>query len=96
MELPSRFSNQRFATSDSTVSAATTLGLILWVSSTVWYKKQFFKRDHRDYLNLVLFSFGSLFSSVASARFLLESPYAAAARRNNWNELKHQRQLRHE
>jgi len=60
------------------------------VTSTFWYKKQFLKRD-KDYLNLVVFSFGSLFSSMAVSRFLLESPYAAAARRNNWNELKHQR-----
>jgi hypothetical protein len=90
MDLPQRFSNNRFASSDNSVTTATTLGLILWVSSTFWYKKQFLKRD-KDYLNLVVFSFGSLFSSMAVSRFLLESPYAAAARRNNWNELKHQR-----
>jgi hypothetical protein len=90
MDLPQRFSNHRFASSDNSVTTATTLGLILWVTSTFWYKKQFLKRD-KDYLNLVVFSFGSLFSSMAVSRFLLESPYAAAARRNNWNELKHQR-----
>jgi len=90
MDLPQRFSNHRFAASDNSVTTATTLGLILWVTSTFWYKKQFLKRD-KDYLNLVVFSFGSLFSSMAVSRFLIESPYAAAARRNNWNELKHQR-----
>ncbi len=90
MDLPQRFSNHRFASSDNSVTTATTLGLILWVTSTFWYKKQFLKRD-KDYLNLVVFSFGSLFSSMAVSRFFLESPYAAAARRNNWNELKHQR-----
>ena len=90
MDLPQRFSNHRFAASDNSVTTATTLGLILWVTSSFWYKKQFLKRD-KDYLNLVVFSFGSLFSSMAVSRFLLESPYAAAARRNNWNELKHQR-----
>lgn len=95
MDLPQRISNNRFASSDNSVTTATTLGLILWVTSTFWYKKQFLKRD-KDYFNLVMFSFGSLFSSMAISRFLLESPYAAAARRNNWNELKHQRQLRHD
>ena len=90
MDIPQRFSNNRFAPSDNSVTTATTLGLILWVSSTFWYKKQFLKRD-KDYLNLVVFSFGSLFSSMAVSRFLLESPYSAAARRNNWNEIKHQR-----
>lgn len=90
MDLPQRFSNHRLAPSDNSVTTATTLGLILWVTSTFWYKKQFLKRD-KDYLNLVVFSFGSLFSSMAVSRFLVESPYAAAARRNNWNEIKHQR-----
>ena len=94
MELPQRFANHRIAVSDNSVSTATTLGLVLWLASSYWYRKQFTKKE-RDYFNLVMFSFGSLFSSMAISRFLIESPYAAAARRNNWNELKHQRSMRH-
>ena len=94
MELPQRFANNRIAPSDQSVTTATKLGLVLWVVSTFWYKKQFLRKE-KDYFNLVLFGVSSLFSSMAIARFFIESPYAAAARRNNWNELKHQRNLRH-
>jgi hypothetical protein len=90
MELPQRFSNDRIAPSDESVSTATKVGLILFFSTTFWYKKQFLRKE-KDYFNLALFGFGSLLSSMAIARFLFESPYAAAARRNNWNELNHQR-----
>jgi hypothetical protein len=94
MELPQRFGNNRIAPSDESVTTATKLGLVLFVASTYWYKKQFLRKE-KDYFNLTLFGFGSLLSSMAIARFFFESPYAAAARRNNWNELKHQRQIRH-
>ena len=94
MELPQRFANNRIAQSDQSVTTATKLGLVLFVVSTFWYKKQYLKKE-KDYFNLALFGFASLFSSMAIARFFVESPYAAAARRNNWNELKHKRSLRH-
>ena len=95
MELPQRFANNRIAPSDQSVATATKLGLVLWVASTFWYRKQFLRKEKFDYFNLVLFGTASLFSSMAIARFFFESNYAAAARRNNWNELKHQRDLRH-
>jgi hypothetical protein len=94
MDLPQRFKNHRFSPSDNSVDTALTLGLVLWVASTFWYKKNYLRRE-RDYFNLTMFGLGSLFSSMATARFLVESPYAAAARRNNWNEIKHQKQIRH-
>ena len=94
MELPQRNISSRFAPSDNSVSTATTLGLILWISSTYWFKKSVTVKD-KNLFNLFVFGTGSLFSSMAVARFLVESPYAAAARRNNQNELRHQRQIGH-
>lgn len=92
MDLPRRHLGNRFAEVDNSVSSATKLGLILWLASTYWYKKQF-RVANNHLFNLAMFSTGSLFSSMAIARFLFESPHAAAARRNNYEELKHQRQM---
>jgi hypothetical protein len=94
MDIPQRHLSHRFAPSDNSVSTATTLGLILWVSSTYWFKKTPLVKD-KNLFNIIVFSTGSLFSSVAIARFLVETPYAAAARRNNENELRHQKRLGH-
>jgi len=97
MELPQRIpsNSDRFVNQhDSTVSTATTLGLILFVTSTYWYKKQFYAVE-KNLFNLALFGTGSLFSSMAISRFFVESPYAAAARRNNIYELRHQRKIGH-
>ena len=94
MDLPQRNTtgSARFATNASSVSTATTVGILLWVSSTIWYKKQFYSKD-RNLFNWVMFSAASVFSSSALARFFFEPPYAAAARRNNLNEIRHQRLL---
>ena len=95
MELPQRqLSTSRIASSDSSVSTATTLGLILFISSTYWFKKQHYAHD-KNLFNYAMFGLGSLFSSMAASRFLIESPYAAAARRNNIQEVRHQRALGH-
>ncbi len=91
MDLPRRTvrDSNRFAFgNDGSVYTATTLGLVLWVASTYWFKKSYFAKD-KNLFNWGLFTVGSLFSSVAIARFLVESPVAAAARRNNFNEYKH-------
>lgn len=97
MELPQRIpaGSHRFVNEhDSTVSTATTLGLILFISSTYWFKKQYYAVD-KNLFNLALFGTASLFSSMAISRFFVESPYAAAARRNNIYELRHQRKIGH-
>ena len=57
-------------------------GLALWIVSTYWFKKQRFAVD-KNMFNWALFSFGSLFSSTAYAKFFLESPLTAAAKLNN-------------
>ena len=67
-------------------------GLILWIASTYWYKKQRFAHD-KNLSNLLMFSFGSFFSSTAISRFFFESPHTAAIRRNNLHELRHQKKL---
>jgi hypothetical protein len=94
MDLPLRNTtgSPRFSPSDSQISTATTVGILLWLSSSLWYKKQIYARD-KNLFNWALFSTFSIFSSSALGRFFFESPYAAAARRNNFNELRHQRLL---
>lgn len=96
MEFPQRNATgtSRFAGLDKSVSNATTFGLILWIASSYWFKKQYFIKD-KNLFNLVMFSSASLFSSMAISRTVLESPYAAAARRNNINEYRHQHKLGH-
>ena len=94
MDLPQRTPHRRFAPSDKSEATALKLGLVLWVTSTYWFKKTHYARD-RNMFNWFLFSLGSLFSSVASARFLVESPYAAAASRNNFTEMKQLRLIGH-
>lgn len=82
MELPQRSQSARLAAYDHSMTTATTLGLILWISSTYWYKKSPLIHD-KNLFNLVIFSAGSLFSSISIARFIVENPYSTAARRNN-------------
>lgn len=94
MDLPQTNVTSRYAAPDATVAAATKLGLVLWIASTYWFKRQVYAKD-RNLFNYALFGVGSLFSSMATSRFLIESPYAAAARRNNYSELRHQRQIGH-
>lgn len=69
-------------------TTATTLGLLLWISSTYWYKKQRFIRD-KNMFNLVMFGFASFFSSLAISRFFFESAESTAIKRNNYYEIKH-------
>ena len=95
MELPNYKKNQRFVPEAANASTAYTFGLILWVASSYWFKKQIYPRD-KNMFNLVMFSVGSLFSSVAISRAFLETPYTAAARINNLEELRHQRKLGHQ
>ena len=83
-----RFMNE----DDLTVPTATTLGLILFISSSYWFKKKYYGVD-KNLLNLALFSTASIFSSMGISRFFVESPYTAAARRNNKNEFRHQREI---
>lgn len=94
MDLPQRnpTGSSRFAAGAGSISTANTVGILLWLSSTIWYKKQFFSKD-KNLFNWVMFSAASVFSSSALGRFFFEPPYAAAARRNNLNELRHQRLL---
>ena len=94
MDLPQRTQSHRWGHSDESVATATKLGFLLFIVSTYWYKKQIYAHD-RQLFNMVLFGTGSLFSSMAIARFMVETPYAAAARRNNYHELKHLRQIGH-
>lgn len=93
MDLPQRnpTGSSRFVPGAS-VSAATTVGILPWISSTMWYRKQFYSKD-KNLFNLAIFSFASVFSSSAFGRFFFEPPYAAAARMNNMNEIRHQRLL---
>jgi hypothetical protein len=94
MEVPQRSISSRFAPTDKSVATATTLGLVLWISTTYWYKKSPMIHD-KNLFNLLIFGTGSLFSSMAVARFAVETPYAAAARRNNEQEMRHQKRLGH-
>lgn len=60
MEFPQRNATgtSRFAGLDKSVSNATTFGLILWIASSYWFKKQYFIKD-KNLFNLVMFSSAS-------------------------------------
>lgn len=88
MEFPSFRRNHRIVPEDNSSSSALKLGLIMWVVSTYWFKKQIYIKD-KNMFNLMMFSAGSLFSSVAISRTLLETPYSAAIRANNIEEARH-------
>jgi len=87
MENLRRFGSHRMIPEDNSISSGTTLGLILFVTSVAWYRRVHIKE--KDYFNLAVFSAASFFTSMVYGRFFLENSYTAAARRNNWRELKH-------
>lgn len=90
MEVPSRLDYARFAKADDSQNLAYKAGLILWITTTSFYRHRIYSRD-KHMINLVTFGVGSLFSSMAISRFCFETPYASAARKNNSNEISHQR-----
>jgi len=92
MELPRQQIYHRMVKVNPNDYTALKVGLVMWIVSAYWFKKQRFAVD-KNMFNWALFSFGSLFSSVAYAKFFFESPLAAAAKINNSNEIAHQKNL---
>jgi hypothetical protein len=61
------------------------LGLILWLSTCVFYKKKIYPKD-KLYLNYAFFVVGSYFASTGYTSYLLEDRNIAAALLNNERE----------
>lgn len=94
MDLPRRGPSARYARLQSSASFADTFSLVFWVTSTYWYKRQFFVHN-RNMFSWALFSAGSLFASFAYGKFLFETSRDGAARINNEREDAHQKSLGH-
>lgn len=92
MDLPRQHFFDRMVKLEQNDYLALKVGLVFWVASTYWFKKQYFLKD-QNMFNWVLFSAGSFVSSVSYAKFFLETPYSSAAKINNEKEISHQRTL---
>ena len=88
MDLSRRQFNHRMMAIPSSESNAQIFGVLLWLSTSYFYKKKIYP-THKNYLNFVFFSFGSLFASFGYANSFLSSPYTEAVRLNNINETEH-------
>ena len=68
-----------------------TFGMILFLSTTYWYKK----KVDKNLFNVAMFGAGSYFASQGISKFFFENRYEAAAAINNVKELDHQKALGH-
>jgi hypothetical protein len=61
------------------------LGLLLWLTSVVYYKRRYYKVDKLMF-NWTLFTAASFFASMGYAKFLAEPTLTSAAKINNMRE----------
>ena len=86
MDLPQRRINYRIVPVDNSGVSPVTVGLVLFMLSTYWYKKRNFAKDGNMF-NLALFGAGSYVASMGFGEFFFQSPLEEAKKLNNEQEL---------
>ena len=80
-------SNHRMVAPLPNNHTSTKLALLLWLSSSYFYKVRF--GGNKNFFNVVMFSFGSLIASFGYTNYLFSNPLGDAIDLNNFNERKH-------